>query len=41
MQDVQNGNDKKAILCISSGKFMEKLNNLIISICYFDGSVYK
>ena len=35
MQDVQNGNDKKAILCISGGKFMEKLDYLIISMCYF------
>ena len=35
MQDVQNGNDKKAILCISGGKIMEKSYSLIISICYF------
>ena len=35
MQDVQNGNDKKAILCISGGKFMEKLDCLINSMCYF------
>ena len=34
MQDVQNGNDKKAILCISGGKFMEKLDYPINSRCY-------
>ena len=35
MQNVQNGNDKKAILCISGGKFMEKSYYIITSMCYF------
>lgn len=35
MQEVRNGNNKKAILCISGGKFMEKLDYLINSTCYF------
>ena len=32
MQDVQKGNNKKAILCISGGKFMEKINYLMKNI---------
>ena len=35
MQDVQKGNNKKAILCISGGKFMEKSDYLIKLIRYF------
>ena len=35
MQNVQNGNNKKAILCISGGKFMEKSDYLMNSRCYF------
>lgn len=34
MQDVQKGNNKKAILCISGGKFMEKINYLMKTTCY-------
>lgn len=35
MQNVQNGNNKKAILCINGGNFMEKSDCLINSMCYF------
>ena len=35
MQNVQNGNNKKAILCISGGKFMEKSYFPINSMRYF------